>query len=99
MAKNQKGIPLRLLVAVLLDGVQYQPNTVLLVDEVRAKSLVGGGQADDSDAAVEYALTLGELVTHVVPAPAAAETGLDEEAAAAAAAEGAAGSSVDQKKE
>jgi hypothetical protein len=63
MAKKEM-VKVRVLMALPLDGRIYPPNTALELERKAADSLVTGGFVDSDPAAVEYALTQGELKVH-----------------------------------
>jgi hypothetical protein len=63
MAKKEV-VKVRVLIALSLGGSIYPPNTALELERKAVDSLIKAGSVDDDPAAVEYALTQGELQVH-----------------------------------
>ena len=62
--KRQRHKPVRLLVGREVAGVRMEPNHVAILPTKIANELKKAGEADDEDAAVEYALALNDGKPH-----------------------------------
>ena len=54
MAKSKQLVVVRVLLATVIDEVQYQPNDIVEMDAQQAKPLVEKGIVDDTPEAVDY---------------------------------------------